>query len=102
MRRRRGLISAIGAPVCEGGSDNPKPLRQETVSSKSVAIRYRGAVSFNPHRGSCHWRQSPLPDAASGTTTGSSSSTIRGLHRTHGEHLDLGPLVAEIDPGFAP
>src|ERR1700754_4436929 len=31
----------------EGGSDNPKPLRQETPSSKSAASHYRGAVSFN-------------------------------------------------------
>jgi len=31
----------------EGGSDNPKAFRQETVSSKSGGVGYRAAVSFN-------------------------------------------------------
>jgi hypothetical protein len=30
IRRRRGLISAIGAPVCGSGFDNHNPVRQET------------------------------------------------------------------------
>src|SRR5579864_9075758 len=33
----------------EGGSGNPKPLRQETASSNLPANGYRAAVSFNPH-----------------------------------------------------
>jgi hypothetical protein len=49
-RRRLGLVLPhLRAPrqllSGEGGLDNPKPLRQETVSSKSAATAYLGVAA---------------------------------------------------------
>ena len=51
---------SVPRATVRGGSDNPKPRRQETSSSTSDASTYRGAVSFNPQI--TYPRQSVLHD----------------------------------------
>ena len=86
------------------GSYFPPPVKAVPIPKKSGGVRILGIptvadriaqtavkmwleprldpifrdVSYGYSRGSRHWRQSPLPGAAAGTTTGSLSSTSEG------------------------
>jgi hypothetical protein len=49
VRRRRGLISAIGNLLSEGlGFDTLDPLRQEAISATGRSSNAAPAASFNP------------------------------------------------------
>src|SRR6516165_7210015 len=85
MRRRRGLIVALGDYCREGGGcDDPHPLRQETLDqqlSSGRARRYsRAAGSFNPcshetldaNCGNFLPKMRPPPETVSCTSTRSS------------------------------
>src|SRR4051794_15774307 len=105
MRRRRGLIVAIGNSCREGGGcDDPHLLRQETLDqllSSSGARRYsRAARSFNAQplllgaveadprdrRGTHHQRDSG--DLPQGRAVASHAfSAVRNRHSTTTEHM---------------